>query len=66
MCSLLGCVAAGRLAAANPGLEILVIEQGPTNLNDLTVITPALMLTHLAPDSKHAYVLRPGVRRLEG
>ncbi|KAG8716770.1 hypothetical protein FRC08_008825 [Ceratobasidium sp. 394] len=42
------CVTAGRLAAANPGLEILVVEQGPDNLSDLMVITPALCLGHLA------------------
>ncbi|KAF8607376.1 alcohol oxidase [Ceratobasidium sp. AG-I] len=48
------CVAAGRLAAANPGLEILVVEQGPNNLNDPMVVTPALFLTHLAPGSKNA------------
>ncbi|KAG8744529.1 hypothetical protein FRC10_009981 [Ceratobasidium sp. 414] len=46
------CVTAGRLAAANPGLEILLIEQGPENLEDLMVITPALCLGHLAPISK--------------
>ncbi|KAG8725934.1 hypothetical protein FRC12_023875 [Ceratobasidium sp. 428] len=48
------CVAAGRLAAANPGLEILLIEQGPNNLGELTVVTPGLFMTHLAPDSKTA------------
>ncbi|KAG8790342.1 hypothetical protein FRC12_012128 [Ceratobasidium sp. 428] len=48
------CVAAGRLAAANPGLEILLIEQGPNNLGEPTVVTPGLFMTHLAPDSKTA------------
>lgn len=48
------CVAAGRLAAANPGLEILLVEQGPNNLNEPTVITPALYMSHLVPDSKTA------------
>jgi len=48
------CVAAGRLAAANPGLEILVVEQGPNNLNNPMVVTPALFMAHLAPDSKTA------------
>ncbi|KAG9100669.1 hypothetical protein FS749_013716 [Ceratobasidium sp. UAMH 11750] len=46
------CVTAGRLAKANPGLEILLIEQGPNNLGDPTVFTPALHLIHLAPASK--------------
>ncbi|KAF8607378.1 alcohol oxidase [Ceratobasidium sp. AG-I] len=48
------CVAAGRLAASNPGLEILLVEQGPNNLDDPTVVTPALMLSHLVPETKHA------------
>ncbi|CAE6479537.1 unnamed protein product [Rhizoctonia solani] len=48
------CVTAGRLAAANPELNILLIEQGPNNLNEPAVVTPALFLTHLAPDSKTA------------
>ncbi|QRV99087.1 GMC oxidoreductase [Ceratobasidium sp. AG-Ba] len=52
--SLVACAAAGRLAAANPELEILLVEQGPNNLNEPTVFTPGLMLTHLAPDSKSA------------
>ncbi|KAB5588488.1 hypothetical protein CTheo_8072 [Ceratobasidium theobromae] len=47
------CVAAGRLAAANPGLDILLVEQGPNNLNEPTIIAPGLFLTHLAPDSKN-------------
>ncbi|ELU42837.1 alcohol oxidase-like protein [Rhizoctonia solani AG-1 IA] len=34
------CAAAGRLAAANPEVNILLIEQGPNNLNEPTVITP--------------------------
>ncbi|KAJ1301181.1 hypothetical protein OPQ81_003592 [Rhizoctonia solani] len=46
------CVAAGRLAAANPQINILLIEQGPNNLNEPAVVTPGLFLTHLAPDSK--------------
>ncbi|KAG8686344.1 hypothetical protein FRC08_012550, partial [Ceratobasidium sp. 394] len=51
------CAAAGRLAASNPGLEILLIEQGPNNLNEPTVFTPALVLVHLAPESRNTYVL---------
>ncbi|KAF8752312.1 GMC oxidoreductase [Rhizoctonia solani] len=48
------CAAAGRLAAANPEVNILLIEQGPNNLNEPTVITPGLFLSHLVPDSKTA------------
>ncbi|KAG9097489.1 hypothetical protein FRC06_007496, partial [Ceratobasidium sp. 370] len=46
------CVTAGRLAKANPGLEILIVEQGPNNLGDPTIFTPTLHLNHLAPESK--------------
>jgi alcohol oxidase len=52
------CVAAGRLAKANPDLKILLVEGGKNNLNDPTVTNPALYLTHLAPDSKTALVGR--------
>ncbi|KAJ1301180.1 hypothetical protein OPQ81_003591 [Rhizoctonia solani] len=48
------CVAAGRLAAANPELDILVVEQGPNNFQDPMIMTPALFLNNLAPDSKKA------------
>lgn len=48
------CVAAGRLAAANPDLHILLIEQGPDNFKNPMVLTPGLFLSHLAPDSKSA------------
>ncbi|CCO37202.1 Alcohol oxidase Short=AOX [Rhizoctonia solani AG-1 IB] len=47
------CVAAGRLAASNPGLEILVVEQGSDNFKDPSVTTPALYLTHADPESKN-------------
>jgi alcohol oxidase len=52
----LACVAAGRLAAANPDLRILLAEQGPNNFQDPTVITPAFFGSHLVPDSTHTYV----------
>ncbi|CAE6486986.1 unnamed protein product [Rhizoctonia solani] len=52
------CVAAGRLAAANPDLEILLIEQGPDNFKDPSVSTPALFPTHLSPESKTALFWR--------
>ena len=48
------CVAAGRLALADPSLSILLGEGGKNNLNEPTVTTPALYLTHLAPDSQTA------------
>jgi alcohol oxidase len=50
------CVAAGRLAKANPELRILLVEGGKNNYQDPTVTNPALYLTHLAPDSKTALV----------
>lgn len=46
-----GCVVAARLADADPGLPILVIEGGPNN-EIPTVEIPASFLAHLAPDSK--------------
>lgn len=52
------CVAAGRLAKANPDLKILLIEGGKNNYQDPTVVNPALYLTHLAPGSKTALVSR--------
>ncbi|KAE8449238.1 hypothetical protein EG329_008405 [Mollisiaceae sp. DMI_Dod_QoI] len=48
------CVAAGRLAKANPDLKILLVEGGRNNFNDPTVTNPAVFLSHLAPDSKTA------------
>ncbi|KAG8698147.1 hypothetical protein FRC09_007402 [Ceratobasidium sp. 395] len=48
------CVAAGRLAKANPGLEILLVEHGPNNFGNPNIVTPALYLGHLAPTSKTA------------
>lgn len=50
------CVAAGRLAKANPDLKILLIEGGQNNFNNPTVVNPALYLSHLAPASKTAIV----------
>ncbi|CAE6431149.1 unnamed protein product [Rhizoctonia solani] len=48
------CVAAGRLAKANPELDILLVEQGHNNFQEPNVVTPAVFLTHLAPGSKTA------------
>lgn len=50
------CVAAGRLAKANPDLKILLVEGGRDNFEDPTVTNPAVFLSHLAPDSKTALV----------
>ncbi|TVY35506.1 Alcohol oxidase, partial [Lachnellula occidentalis] len=48
------CVAAGRLAKANPDLKILLVEGGRNNFQDPTVTNPAVFLSHLAPDSTTA------------
>ncbi|KAJ1301251.1 hypothetical protein OPQ81_003659 [Rhizoctonia solani] len=48
------CVAAGRLAKANPDLDILLVEQGANNFKEPNVVTPAVFITHLAPGSKTA------------
>jgi alcohol oxidase len=50
------CVAAGRLAKANPDLKILLIEGGQNNFNNPTVVNPAVFLSHSAADSKTAIV----------
>lgn len=44
-------VAAGRLAKADPSLKILILEAGPTTLNNLAHIQPARCFSHIAPDS---------------
>lgn len=49
-----GCIVAGRLAANDPNLSILVIEGGKNNYNDENVVNPALFLEHIAPGSKTA------------
>ncbi|KAG9918669.1 alcohol oxidase, partial [Aureobasidium melanogenum] len=48
------CVAAGRLAVADPSLSILLVEGGKNNYNDPTVVNPAMYLVHLAPGSQTA------------
>lgn len=53
------CVAAGRLAKANPDLKILLVESGPDNFNNPAVVNPALYLSHLVPNSKTARVRTP-------
>ncbi|THH02999.1 hypothetical protein EW146_g10522, partial [Bondarzewia mesenterica] len=46
-----GCLIAGRLAAADPHLKILVLEAGPPTRDLLTHTQPARYLSHLAPTS---------------
>ncbi|OCH90856.1 alcohol oxidase [Obba rivulosa] len=46
-----GCIIAGRLAAADPSLKILVLEAGPPTLDDVLHTQPARYLYHLRPDS---------------
>ncbi|RFU31691.1 hypothetical protein B7463_g4649, partial [Scytalidium lignicola] len=48
------CVAAGRLARANPDLKILLVEGGRSSFEDPVVRTPALYMSHLAPESETA------------
>ncbi|KAJ9602308.1 hypothetical protein H2200_013163 [Cladophialophora chaetospira] len=48
------CIVAGRLAAANPGLSILVIEGGQNNYENHNVVNPGLFREHLRPGSKSA------------
>ncbi|TCD66632.1 hypothetical protein EIP91_001099 [Steccherinum ochraceum] len=46
------CYIAGRLAAADPSLKILLVEAGPHTENGLTHIQPAQYLSHMMPGSK--------------
>ena len=48
------CVVAGRLAAANPSLAILVIEGGQDNFENSNVVSPGLFSEHLRPGSETA------------
>jgi alcohol oxidase len=45
------CVIAGRLAEADPKLSILMIEQGPNNLDVPNIVHPALFMSGLLPTS---------------
>ncbi|KAJ3475836.1 hypothetical protein NLI96_g11572 [Meripilus lineatus] len=49
------CVAAGRLAAADPSLKILILEAGPSTYEDLAHLQPGRYLSHLAPDTKTVF-----------
>lgn len=46
------CLAAGRLAAADSSLKILIVEAGPPTKNDPDHVQPGRFITHMAPDSK--------------
>ena len=46
------CVAAGRLAASDSSLSILIIERGKNNLNEPTIRTPALLGANMLPTSQ--------------
>ena len=55
------CVIAGRLAAADTNLRILLLEAGPTTRNDLEHTQPINFPNHLAPGSRtiREYISRP-------
>ncbi|KAH0542706.1 hypothetical protein FGG08_002941 [Glutinoglossum americanum] len=50
-----GCVVAGRLARADPSLEILVVESGINTKNNPQIIHPAYFPSNLVPDTKTAF-----------
>ena len=54
-------VVAGRLAAADANLRVLLLEAGPTTYNDPAHTDLLRFLSHLAPDSHavRAYVTQP-------
>ncbi|KAH8988755.1 alcohol oxidase-like protein [Lactarius hatsudake] len=55
------CVVAGRLAAVDANLRILLLEAGPTTYNDPAHTQPLNFLSHIAPGSRtsRAYVTQP-------
>lgn len=55
------CVIAGRLAAADANLRILLLEEGPTTYNDPAHTEPLNFLSHLVPGSRtaRAHVTQP-------
>jgi alcohol oxidase len=60
------CVIAGRLAEADSELSILVIEQGPNNLNVPTVVHPALFMGGLMPMSNAALFYESNIEKQLG
>ncbi|KAI9434105.1 alcohol oxidase-like protein [Lactarius indigo] len=55
------CVIAGRLAAADANLRVLLLEAGPATYNDPAHTQPLSFLSHLAPGSRtiRAHVSQP-------
>ncbi|KAI1842173.1 hypothetical protein JX266_011581 [Neoarthrinium moseri] len=47
-----GCVVASRLSEADPSLSTFLIEAGPNNFGDPTIVTPFPFISHLAPGAK--------------
>jgi hypothetical protein len=47
-----GCIVAGRLAAADPDLRILVLEAGPPTYNSPAHRQPARFISHITPGSR--------------
>lgn len=47
-----GCVLAGRLAAADPELQVLIIEGGENNYKLENVVNPMFFREHLYPNSR--------------
>jgi len=45
------CVAAGRLAACDPSLKILILEAGPHTLNKAAHVQPYLYPSNISPTS---------------
>lgn len=48
------CTLAGRLAAADPSLSIVLVEGGRNNHNDPTITHPVMAISHLVPNSNTA------------
>lgn len=48
------CVTAGRLAAADPSLSILIVERGGNTINDVGVATPANFFANMAPGREYS------------
>ncbi|KAI1773250.1 GMC oxidoreductase [Hypoxylon cercidicola] len=46
------CIVAGRLAEADPGLSILVVEGGPDNYDNPKITIPGLYQSNLQPESE--------------
>ena len=51
VCGTTGCVIAGRLATADSTLRILIIKSGHGNRDNPLIITLAIYLANLQPDS---------------